>query len=144
MNNYISCFNTFFGSYNMYKTYIFIFDNEDLYKLVNSNYYDEENNLRNQIAKTFIFLHVWYINNNKTLNVNFETYIDFFNHAFSIIFEFEKNLEDLNFAKKIFQNLKNSYHLLGPFKDSFSNKIYKTKDIINILFSLYFVYINVR
>jgi hypothetical protein len=143
MNNYISSFITPFGSYNMYKTYTILFDNEDLYKIVILNYIDEDHNLRNILAKTLLFMHVWYINNNIPLNENFVSYEDFFNHNFSVIFNLEKNPDELFLARKMFENLRKYYIFLGPYTTSFNNKIYKTKNVFNILFSLYCLYINV-
>ena len=102
------------------------------------------NHIRNVISSSFLFIHTWMEENSceDLLKKTFDNYEEFFETAFSIINEIEKNSDIRDIAVGLHSSIKYLYKYFGPYYGNLEGSIYKTSNIkMVMLIYIYMAYI---
>lgn len=94
------------------------------------------------LAKTLIFIHVWFIRNNNhrsLLNQRYHTYNEFFSEVLNYIIVNESNESIKNRGIIVRDCIKNYYIYMGKYHDNFLSSIYKTSELIRLIFWLFII-----
>lgn len=95
---------------------------------------------RDIIPRSLVFIHTWMREHTQFsddfLELFFDTYQSFFEHAFSKIISSETNTNVRDIAVDLSLSMKQIYPYLGSYQGSLANCVYRTNDIIAIMLML--------
>lgn len=100
------------------------------------------NCITTDLSKTLLFIHVWFIHNNthiRILDNSYDTYEDFFQKVLTYIVITECDPSIKEQALLLRDRMKNYYIYMGKYHGNFLSSIYKTSELIRLIFWLFII-----